>query len=175
MRRYRDIAGSRDGLPRADMTEPAPAHATDADLPEIRSLLREYAESLPFSLDFQEFDHEVAELPGEYAPPHGALLLVRAAGAPVGCVALRPLSGDVCELKRLYVRPGGRGGGLGRRLVEAAVGEARRLGYRRIRLDTVPGMEAAQALYERLGFREIAPYTANPIAGARFLELQVWP
>lgn len=147
--------------------------ATDADLDDVRGLLREYAASLAFPLDFQEFDREVAELPGSYAPPGGALLVARTSDGPVACVAVRALSAEICELKRLYVRPVARGGGLGRLLVEAALTEARRLGYRRVRLDTVPGMETAQALYERLGFREIEPYTRNPIAGARFLELDL--
>jgi putative acetyltransferase len=145
--------------------------ATDADIDEVRSLLHEYAESLGFPLDFQGFDREVAELPGAYAPPRGALLVGRKAAVTVACVALRPLSPEICELKRLYVRPAARGTGLGRLLAEAAVAEARRLGYLRIRLDTIPAMAAAQALYERLGFRDIAPYNDNPLAGARFLEL----
>jgi putative acetyltransferase len=147
--------------------------ATEADLDDVRALLREYEATLAFPLDFQQFDREVAELPGAYAPPRGALLIARHDAAAAGCVALRPLTANVCELKRLYVRPEARGTGLGRRLAEAALTEARRLGYQRIRLDTVPGMEAAQLLYERLGFREIAPYTTNPVAGTRFLELDL--
>ena len=126
-----------------------------------------------FPLDFQQFDREVAELPGAYAPPRGALLVARQGADAVGCVALRPLEPEICELKRLYVRPAARGTGLGRRLAEAALADARRLGYRRIRLDTLPGMEAAQSLYERMGFREIEPYTTNPVAGTRFLELEL--
>jgi putative acetyltransferase len=149
--------------------------ATNADLDDVRGLLHEYAASLAFPLDFQEFDREVAELPGSYTPPGGALLVARTGAGTVACVALRALSAEICELKRLYVRPAARGGGLGRLLVEAALAEARRLGYQRVRLDTVPGMETAQALYERLGFREIEPYTRNPIAGARFLELDLGP
>ena len=140
-----------------------------SDVSEVRVLLREYAASLPFALDFQDFERELAGLPGAYAPPRGALRLARGAG----CVALRPLDEDTCEMKRLYVRPSARGSGLGRRLTEEIVAEARRLGYRRMRLDTVPGMGAAQSLYEHLGFREIAPYRPNPIAGARFLELDL--
>jgi GNAT superfamily N-acetyltransferase len=152
--------------------------ATDTDLDDIRGLLRDYAASLGVPLDFQEFDREVAELPGAYAPPGGALLVVRASaggrpGEALACVALRALSAEICELKRLYVRPEVRGSGLGRLLVDAILAEARRLGYRRMRLDTLPGMETAQALYERLGFREIAPYTRNPIPDARFLELDL--
>ena len=140
-----------------------------SDLEEVRALFREYAESLPFALDFQDFDRELAELPGAYAPPGGALLLARGAG----CVGLRPIDATTCEMKRLYVSPAARGTGLGRRLAEEVVAEARRLGYTRMRLDTVPGMDAAQALYERLGFREIPPYRPNPIPGARFLELEL--
>jgi GNAT superfamily N-acetyltransferase len=140
-----------------------------SDLNEVRALFREYAASLSFALDFQDFDHELAALPGSYAPPRGALLLARNGG----CVGLRPLDETTCEMKRLYVRPAARGTGLGLRLAEAAVAEGRRLGYARLRLDTVPGMETAQRLYHELGFREIDPYRANPVPGARFLELEL--
>ena len=140
---------------------------------DVRALLREYAASLPFELDFQDFDRELAGLPGAYAPPRGALLVARLDGRVAGCVALRPSTGDVCEMKRLFVRPAARGAGLGRRLAAAIVAEARRLGYARMRLDTTPGMETAQALYEELGFRETAPYTHNPVPGTRFLELEL--
>jgi putative acetyltransferase len=110
-----------------------------SDLEEIRTLFREYAASLPFALDFQNFDRELAELPGAYAPPRGALLLARGAG----CVGLRPIDETICEMKRLYVRPSARGTGLGRRLAEAVVAEARRLGYLHMRLDTVPNCSAS--------------------------------
>jgi GNAT superfamily N-acetyltransferase len=140
---------------------------SDAD--EVRTLFREYEAALPFALDFQGFDAEVAGLPGAYAPPRGALLLARGAG----CVCLRPIDEATCEMKRLYVRPSARGTGLGRLLAEAIVAEARRLGYAHMRLDTVPGMDSAQSLYERLGFYEIPPYRPNPIPGARFLELEL--
>ncbi len=140
---------------------------------EVRALLREYAASLPFELDFQDFDRELAGLPGAYAPPRGALLLARIDGEAAGCIALRPFAEDVCELKRLFVRPAARGLGLGRRLTTEIVSEARRLGYARMRLDTTPGMEAAQALYEELGFVETAPYRHNPVPGTRFLELEL--
>lgn len=140
---------------------------------EVRALLRAYADSLPFELDFQDFDRELADLPGAYAPPRGALLVARIGGEVSGCVALRPLTQEICELKRLFVHPTARGAGLGRRLMAAVVEEARRLGYGRMRLDTTPGMETAQRLYEELGFGETAPYTHNPVAGTRFLELQL--
>src|SRR5205085_10114582 len=132
-----------------------------------------YAASVPFGLDFQGVDGVVAEAPGAYAPPSGALLVSRAGGEIVGCVALRALGAVSCELKRLYVRPAHRGGGLGRALTAAILAEAKRLGYETVRLDTVPGMERAQELYEELGFRETAPYTDNPVPGARFLELRL--
>jgi putative acetyltransferase len=147
--------------------------ADERDLAEIRRLLAAYASSLGFSLEFQDFDRELAELPGAYAPPRGALLVARVDGAAAGCVALRPLDSGACELKRLYVASEHRGLGLGGLLAATVISEARRLGYRRMRLDTTPGMEPAQALYERLGFRDIAPYRANPVAGTRFMELEL--
>jgi ribosomal protein S18 acetylase RimI-like enzyme len=143
------------------------------ELDQVRALLREYAGALPFALDFQGFEDELATLPGAYAPPRGALLAARDGDRLAGCVALRPIDDETCEMKRLYVRPEQRGSGLGRRLVEAIVDAARERGYRRMRLDTTPGMEAAQALYEELGFREIAPYAHNPVAGTRFLQLEL--
>lgn len=148
-----------------------PARADD--IPTVRNLLREYADTLDFSLDFQEFDRELASLPGEYAPPGGALLVASAEEAVAGCVGLRRLDDSTCEMKRLYVAAARRGHGLGAALAAAVIAEARRLGYARMRLDTVPGMETAQALYERLGFREIPPYRLNPVPGARFLELDL--
>lgn len=139
-------------------------------LDEVRALFLEYARDLGFSLCFQGFDEELAQLPGAYAPPRGALLL-----APEqGCVALRPLEGTTAEMKRLYVRPTVRGQGLGRALAQAAIDEARALGYSRLVLDTIAGtMDAAIAMYRRLGFREIAPYCENPIQRALYLELQL--
>ena len=139
----------------------------------VRALLREYAASLAFNLDFQDFDRELATLPGAYEAPHGALLGARVRGALAGCVALRRIDDERGELKRLYVRPEARGSGLGHALAEAAIDEARRLGYRRLLLDTTPGMEQAQALYERLGFVDTEPYTQNPVPGTRFLELEL--
>jgi ribosomal protein S18 acetylase RimI-like enzyme len=148
-----------------------------ADRPELveeaRRLFREYAAGLPFDLGFQGFEEELARLPGEYGPPRGALLLAIAEGECLGCVALRPLDVATAEMKRLYLRPAARGRGLGRLLAEAVLAEARAKGYGRVRLDTVPGMEAAQSLYATLGFREVAAYRPNPVPGARFLELDL--
>jgi putative acetyltransferase len=150
--------------------EIAPATSA-ADLADVRELFLEYAASLGFDLTFQGFDEELGGLPGDYAPPRGALLLARCGEDAVGCVGVRPLETGVCELKRLFVRPAGRGGGIGRALTEAAVEAARRLGYARMRLDTVPAMTEARALYRSLGFAEIAPYRHNPVPGTTFMEL----
>ena len=148
--------------------------STPAQIAEVRQLFLEYAESLGFSLCFQSFDQELASLPGKYAPPHGALLLAEVESKTAGCVALRPLDREhgICEMKRLYVRPGFRGLKLGRRLAEAIIERARSLGYKAMRLDTVAGkMDEAIVLYRTLGFHEIKPYTANPIAGALYMEV----
>lgn len=151
-------------------TRPA---AGEPELEAARDLFRAYAGSLSFSLDFQGFAEELARLPGEYAPPGGQLFLGFLAGEAEGCVALRPGGDAWAEIKRLYVRPGARGKGLGRLLAEAAVAEARRLGYARVRLDTVPEMAAAGQLYRSLGFQPIPPYRHNPLPGAVFLELRL--
>jgi putative acetyltransferase len=140
-------------------------------LAAARELFDEYAASLDISLSFQGFDEELASLPGTYAPPQGRLLLAWRGKVSVGCVALRPLEPGVCEMKRLYVRPAYRTGGVGRLLVERVIHEATTAGYRRMRLDSLPAMETALQLYRRFGFREIAPYTSNPVKGAVFLEL----
>ena len=139
---------------------------------EARSLFLEYGRSLGFSLCFQSFDEELKNLPGAYGPPSGRLLLARCADHAAGCIALRKLEAGICEMKRLYVRPGDRGRGLGRMLVERLIAEARVIGYERMRLDTIESaMKDAIALYRRMGFKEIAPYSAIPIEGALWMEL----
>ena len=149
----------------------------EAELPEhvsvVRELFEEYAASLSIDLCFQGFAEELAGLPGKYAPPQGCLLLLEDGGLMGGCVALRPLGGHDCEMKRLYVRPGCRGKGGGRLLAEAVVAAARRIGYQRMRLDTLASMTPAIALYESIGFHRTAPYYHNPSDSAVFLELEL--
>lgn len=148
---------------------------TPEDMAATIALFRAYAASLDIDLCFQGFEEELAAMPGKYAPPAGELLLARnAAGEPAGCIALRPLAEPgLCEMKRLYVATAGRGLGLGRRLAEAIVGEARRIGYRQIVLDTLPSMVEARALYASLGFEETTPYYATPLKGTLFLALEL--
>jgi ribosomal protein S18 acetylase RimI-like enzyme len=143
------------------------------DLVAVRSLFREYADSLGIDLEFQGFEAEMAALPGKYEAPVGRLLLAWSGTEAVGCIALRQLEGNSCEIKRLYVRPQARGEQLGRRLVERICQEAREAGYSRICLDTLPTMASAQKLYQSLGFRPIDPYVFNPIPGTKFLALDL--
>jgi ribosomal protein S18 acetylase RimI-like enzyme len=147
--------------------------ASPEDIEAVRGLFLDYQESLGVDLGFQGFDRELAELPGDYAPPGGRLFVARADATPVACVALRPLDAETCEMKRLFVRPWHRGLGLGRTLAETIISEARSIGYERMRLDTLPSMTEAAGLYERLGFRDIEPYYPNPVPGARFLQLEL--
>jgi GNAT superfamily N-acetyltransferase len=155
------------------MAEARIVEARTGDILTARELFQDYADGLGIDLCFQGFDQELAELPGAYAPPGGRLLLGLIGDDPAGCVALRSLDGGVCEMKRLFVRPGFRGTGLGRLLAEAVIAEARGLGYERMRLDTLPVMSEAQRLYESLGFRDIEPYYESPVPGVRFLELEL--
>lgn len=141
------------------------------DLGEIRKLFEEYASSLGISLGFQDFDKELMNLPGDYSPPQGRLLIASWQGQAAGCVGLRRFSEGICEMKRLYTKREYRGLGIGRALCEAIIEEARNIGYRRMRLDTLPSMETAKDLYKSLGFHEIAPYRYNPIEGTTFMEL----
>jgi len=147
--------------------------AAPKDLGEVVVLFREYQASLGIDLEFQGFEAEIAGLPGGYAPPAGRLLLARSADGVGGCVALRAFGDGECEMKRLYVRPEFRARGLGRMLAERVIEEARAIGYRRIRLDTLPTMARAMALYESLGFRDVPAYRHNPVAGSRFLALDL--
>jgi ribosomal protein S18 acetylase RimI-like enzyme len=148
--------------------------ANTLDLIEsARHLFIEYAATLGFDLCFQGFDAEIAVLPGCYAPPGGALLVALVGDDVAGCVAVRPFADDLCEMKRLYLRPAFRCRGVGRRLAAAAIDAARAAGHARMRLDTVPSMIAAIAMYRALGFVEIPAYRVNPVEGAVFMELDL--
>lgn len=144
---------------------------TKAELDQIRSLFREYEASLDVDLGFQDFERELNTLPGKYAPPEGDLLIGSIQGAPLGCVAVRRLQDRICEMKRLYVRPQGRGTGLGKLLARQIIAVARELGYSSMRLDTLSSLNAAMRLYESLGFQRIEPYYDNPLPDVVYWEL----
>ena len=148
-----------------EITEPV----SGEDLRQVRELFQEYWDSFGFTPCFQGFETEVAELPGSYAPPGGALGVLMVEGRPAGCVALRRFDETTGEFKRLYVRPGFRGRGAGRRLMEWVLSKARQLGYQRVVADTMPQMTEALAMYERAGFHKTGPYGANPTPGAIYL------
>lgn len=160
-------------IPKVEISTPNGVHAMDT----LREIFREYAAGLGVDLCFQQFDEELAGLPGDYAAPRGALLLATVDGRVAGCCGLRPLDTadypNAAEMKRLYVRDAFRGMGLGRQLVEAALDAARQAGYSSVLLDTLDDMEAARTLYEDLGFVEIPPYYHNPIAGAHYLKVDL--
>jgi len=143
------------------------------DINIIRELFQEYANSLGFILNFQHFDKELNSLPGDYAPPEGCLLLVYTGNQAVGCVGLRKISKGICEMKRMYVRKKYRGKGIGRKLANKIIKEARRIGYERMRLDTISTMVEAIHLYKSMGFKEIKPYYYNPIEGTKYMELKL--
>ncbi len=165
---------SLDSVSKTEILISISAAESPLEIAEIRELFTEYAESLGFSLCFQGFDQELAGLPGDYSPPRGRLLIARCRTEPAGCIALHSLEADICEMKRLYVRPRFRGSGLGRLLAQAVIADAKSIGYLKMRLDTVePKMKNAVTLYRALGFREIGPYRPNPIEGAMYMELEL--
>ena len=143
------------------------------DKATVEELFREYVGGLGIELAFQQFNEELASLPGKYSPPGGRILLAHVGAFPAGCAAMRPLSAANCEMKRLYVRPAQRGKGIGRQLVQRVLDDANKAGYSQIYLDTLPSMQEAQALYESFGFRDSAPYCHNPVPEARFLVMDL--
>lgn len=161
-------------MPESSLSPQFITPGTPAQLAATRAIFQEYAARLGVDLCFQNFDAELADLPGDYAEPHGCLLLAMVGGEVAGCCAMRPLDTvdypNACEMKRLYVRQGFRHAGLGRQLAEAILDAARVAGYHSVLLDTLSDMEAARALYVDLGFRDIPPYYHNPIAGAHYLK-----
>jgi ribosomal protein S18 acetylase RimI-like enzyme len=167
------VNSARDVLPHIQLVTPV----SKEELAATSDIFREYAISLGFDLCFQDFEGEIAHLPGDYAPPRGALLLAKVNGTTAGCCALRPLDSsdyvNAAEMKRLYVRQAFRGLGLGRQLAEAILDEARMGGYDSVLLDTLDDMEIARAMYEELGFKEIPPYYHNPLAGAHYLKVDL--
>ena len=154
------------------------APSSPVEMDAVRDIFREYADTLGVDLCFQDFERELASLPGDYAEPRGALLLAEVEGAIAGCCALRPLDTadypNASEMKRLFVRKAFRGFGLGRELAEAMLDRARQAGYACVLLDTLDDMESARALYTDLGFAEIPPYYHNPIAGAHYLKVDIF-
>ena len=148
------------------------------EMDAVRQIFQEYADSLNIDLEFQGFESELAELPGEYAAPRGQILLARVDGSIAGCCALRPLDDsdypNAAEMKRLFVRKAFRGFGLGRQLAEAMLDVARQSGYDHVLLDTLDDMEAARALYVDLGFESIEPYYHNPLSGAHYLKADLF-
>ncbi len=147
---------------------------TPGDIEQARELFREYSAWVEIDLCFQNFEKELAELPGHYVPPDGRLLLASHNGQLAGCVAMRKIGEGVCEMKRLFVRDAFRGQGIGRNLIESVIRTAREIGYERMRLDTLPPkMNDAIALYRSFGFKEIEPYYENPVPGAKFMELSL--
>jgi GNAT superfamily N-acetyltransferase len=151
------------------------AAETPDQLAEAARLFRDYAAAIGIDLEFQGFSDELAALPGDYAPPRGVILLALDGDRALGCVALRPLEAEICEMKRMFVAPEGRGRQLGRRLAEAVIDKARQLGYRSMRLDTLKSMTVARELYRSLGFVPIAPYCHNPLPEPEFYQLDLTP
>jgi len=146
---------------------------SDIGIAVAKQLFDEYAESLGFPLDFQDFDKELDNLPGEYSPPEGCILLLGYKSSPVGCIALRKIEGSVCEMKRMYVKPEFRGQGIGKMVAHEIIKRAREIGYQKMRLDTLESMEIATKLYKSMGFKEIEAYRYNPLEDAMYMELEL--
>ena len=149
------------------------AQYTQGMIEEIKQLFIEYSQSLGVDLDFQNFEKELNTLPGKYVPPAGALILALVDGRAAGCIALRKVDDDICEMKRLYVRNDYRGLGIGNKLISMIIKEASKLNYSYMRLDTLPTMKKAQELYKSYGFYDIEPYVYNPVIGTKFLEINL--